>query len=99
MSDEPREPHERRARVRHLIGERLRSGVLPRFRGQRTYGGRGEGAGCGCCDEPIAPSDVQYDVDQRDAAEGEVPERVRSIPMHLPCYRLWVEESETPSTP
>jgi hypothetical protein len=84
---------------RRLIAERLRSAVLPHYRGQRVFGGRGDGAPCACCDERIAPADVQYDVDQRETSEDGALERVRSIPMHLHCYRLWVEESERPSAP
>lgn len=80
---------------RRLIAERLRAGVLPRFDGQRIFGGRGDGAPCACCDEPIAPVEVQYDVDHRETAarSDAALEPVRSIPMHLHCYRLWVEES------
>lgn len=54
---------------------------------------------CACCDEPIARADVQYEVEQRDAVGNQIPEQVRCIPMHLYCYRLWVEESARPSTP
>jgi hypothetical protein len=95
MSDDPG----RTRRQRRLIAERLTLGVLPRYRGQRTFGGRGEGTPCACCDEPIAPAEVQYDVDHREMAERGVPERVRSICMHLQCYRLWIEESQTPANP
>ena len=90
MSDEP----EGTRRQRRLIVERLTLGMLPHYGGQRTFGGRGEGTPCACCDEPIAPADVQYDVDQRDDTTPGVPERVRSICMHLHCYRLWIEESQ-----
>ena len=83
-------------RRRRLIAARLRVAVLPHYRSQRTFGGRGEGTPCACCDEPIAREEVQYDVEQHDAAGGNVPEQVRSIPMHLHCYRLWVEESTRP---
>jgi hypothetical protein len=93
LSDDPDGSQRRR-----LIVERLRVAVLPRYRGQRTFGGRGEGTPCACCDEPIALADVQYEVEQRDAGGNDVPEQVRSIPMHLHCYRLWVEESARPST-
>ncbi|HTT05478.1 MAG TPA: hypothetical protein VMF64_09325 [Steroidobacteraceae bacterium] len=90
MSDEP----DGTRRQRRLIVERLTLGVLPRHRDQRTFGGRGEGTLCACCDEPIAPADVQYDVEQRDSATADVPEQVRSLCMHLHCYRLWIEESQ-----
>ncbi len=69
--------------ARRLIAERLAAGTLPRCRAQRVFGGRGEGAPCGCCGELIAPAQIQYDVDDAE----------QIIPMHLQCYRLWVEES------
>jgi hypothetical protein len=93
VTDDPEEP---RARLRRLIGERLAAGLLPPYRGQRTFGGRGEGARCGCCDEPIGGGDVQYDVDHPDEADRSgAAGAVRTIPMHLHCYRLWIEESES----
>jgi hypothetical protein len=95
MSDESEGSHRRR----RLIAERLRTGVLPRYHGHRTFGGRGEGTPCACCDEPIAPADVQYDVDHREVAGESAAERLRSIPMHLHCYRVWVEESDRSHTP
>ncbi|HWG76434.1 MAG TPA: hypothetical protein VN660_06525 [Steroidobacteraceae bacterium] len=78
---------------RRLIAERLRTGALPGYGGQRTFGGPGEGMPCACCDEPISRADVQYDVDHREAQQLAAAEQVRSLPMHLHCYRLWVEES------
>jgi hypothetical protein len=36
---------------------------------------------------------VQYEVDDREAQEPAAAEQVRSLSMHLHCYRLWVEES------
>ncbi len=72
--------------VRRLIIERLAAGTLPRSREQRIFGGRGDGAFCGCCDQPIGSADIQYDIDDEGAVQ-------RTIPMHLHCYRLWVEES------
>jgi hypothetical protein len=83
-----------RQRLRGQISERLKTGLLPRYRGQRVFGGRGEGRPCSCCDEPIAAADVQYDLDQRDLLEGGV-EQVRNLVMHLHCYRLWSELSES----
>jgi hypothetical protein len=76
---------EQRQRLRAQIAERLAAGILPPFSGQLVFGGRGEGKPCGCCDRPIAASDVQYDLDHQ----------ARNILMHLPCYRLWVEVSES----
>lgn len=86
---------EHRQRLRRQIAERLAAGILPHFRGQRVFGGRGEGKPCGCCDGPIAASDVQYDLDHRYTSNTGGEPEVRSIPMHLHCYRVWVEVSES----
>jgi len=88
-----------RPSVSELISRRLADGSLPHFCGQRTYGGRGDGANCACCGRPIGPAEVQYDVDQPQAADG-APDPAQSIPMHLPCFRLWVQLCGPPaSTP
>jgi len=90
------DPEEHRTHLRRGIAERLAAGLLPHYRGQRTFGGHGEGARCGCCDEPIPREDVQYDVDHRDdTGRAGTPGAVRTIPMHLQCYRLWIEASES----
>jgi hypothetical protein len=87
-----------------LIFRRLADGSLPPFRAQRTFGGRGDGACCGCCDRLIGPADIQYDVDEPHVAAGAAATgaagAAQTIPMHLTCYRLWVEMSALPpSTP
>ena len=62
-------PDEDQRRLTELIRQRLAEGSLPRFRGQRIYGGRGDGARCGCCDRPVGPDEIQYDVDQPPAGD------------------------------
>jgi hypothetical protein len=80
-----------------LISRRLADGSLPYFCGQRTFGGRGDGGTCGCCGRPIGPADIQYDVDQPQAPDR-ASDPAQSIPMHLHCFRLWVQICAPPAS-
>jgi hypothetical protein len=61
------------------IRERLDRGTLPHEPPGKMYAGHGENQLCDGCDEPIGPSQVQYEFD----ADG------RTIRFHLGCAGLW----------
>lgn len=75
--------------VNTLVNDRLESGSLPPDTGQRTFGGRGDGTRCACCDQEISTSEVQYDM----VSSPEDGEPARAVSMHLHCYQVWVQES------
>jgi hypothetical protein len=66
------------------IRTRIIAGRLPNRPTAYVYAGPGDGAICGCCDDVIKPSEIQYDLDFP-AREGEVS----SYAMHLHCFHLW----------
>jgi hypothetical protein len=69
------------ARIRRCIDE----GRLPVFLPDCISAGYGSGSKCHACDQPIAPSEIEYDVqDPRNATA-----RLR---LHLGCYVLWQTE-------
>jgi hypothetical protein len=70
-----------RARTRESIQQRLHSGGLPRTPPRRMWAGRGTGAKCDGCGDPISPEQVEYEFQY--AAEA------RTFRMHLGCAGVW----------
>jgi hypothetical protein len=50
----------------------------------RTWAGRGQGACCDLCHEPIDTDQIEYEVEL--AADL----RSRTVRLHLDCYEQWV---------
>ena len=67
-------------RVRRLI-EEGRLPVDPANQIDACYGG---GAACCLCDQPIAPTQVEYDYSDSRTA--------KSLSFHFPCYAIWQRE-------
>jgi hypothetical protein len=73
-------PIDLRRRIRSLID----SGILPALLDRRSWVGQGHGEPCLLCDQPITPTQWEYEVDLPPLGE------VRS---HALCFRIWFEES------
>lgn len=73
------------------IRERILSARLPERPTAYVYAGPGDGARCACCDELIAGTDIQYDLDFPAQKEDEIS----SYAMHLACFHLWREAVES----
>ncbi len=67
--------------LRLQIRERIERGVLPVMVPQRIYGGYGSGDVCVACDQPIAPSQIDYEVDG--------PKPGMPLHFHFVCHVLW----------
>lgn len=67
------------ARVRRQIVQRLDSGQLPLIDAGDVIAGYGSGKPCAVCDQAIAPSEAQYDIEIDDG----------KLIMHIACYSLW----------
>jgi len=78
-------PAEIVAEVRTKIVKRLKAGTLPRESPSKTWTGRGQRLNCTACDEPILPSNVEFDFDTPDG---------RQFRMHLGCAALWEHERQ-----
>ena len=74
--------------VRRLIGARIRAGQLPSAGTHETFGRRGEGLLCACCDQPIDSSQLEYDVE---VVSDLGP--LATLPMHVYCYHAWHQVS------
>jgi hypothetical protein len=72
---------ELRARIRRCIDE----GRLPVFLPDSINAGYGSGSKCHACDQPIANSEIEYDIQD----PGNATARLR---FHLGCYVLWQTE-------
>jgi hypothetical protein len=69
-----------RARVRGLI----ESGTLPCDEPEKTWAGNGAGERCLACGDPIGRQEIEFEVEFAG----------RTILLHGPCHRIWLEECE-----
>ncbi len=78
--------------IRELIRTRLVTGDLPRNVQYQIFGGKGDGVRCVCCDQPIGPHQVLYEVlSANKYGDG------AALAMHLPCFNAWLIESASPN--
>lgn len=61
--------------------ERIEQGVLPREKPTRMWGGRGSGLPCSLCDEPIAETEPEMEL--------EYEARAPTVRFHLRCQSIW----------
>jgi hypothetical protein len=71
-----------RARVRRM----LEAGALPCDEPGKVWAGRGVGTHCAACGEPIAVTDIEFEVD---LASG------TTLRLHRLCHEIWREECDT----
>lgn len=71
-----------RARVRRM----LETGALPCDEPGKVWAGRGVGTHCAACGEPIAVTDIEFEVD---LASG------TTLRLHRLCHEIWREECDT----
>ena len=77
--------------LRAKIARRLDTSSLPVAGRHKTFGGRGNNEICDCCDGPIGPGDVLYEVEVKPAEETLI------LAMHPSCFDVWIEESRAKS--
>ena len=71
---------------------RIRQNVLPARPPKAVWAGQGSGQPCSLCDQSIAPTETEYELD--------APERVNGIVrLHLRCHDLWQLELTRRSEP
>ena len=70
-----------RQRIRHM----LESGEIPCTESDKVWAGRGSGSHCAACTEPIAVTEVEFEVD--------LPSGPR-LRLHPACHAIWREECE-----
>ena len=68
--------------------ERIRSGELPMYGPSRRFAGKGSTARCSLCDEPILPSEIEYELE----FVGAEPSDRTVIWFHSQCEAIWDEE-------
>src|SRR5262245_5216634 len=87
-------PEHKDKNLEHLAAaarERLESGLLPRVKAARTWGGRGSGLTCSLCDEPILESDPEMELEFDGTATA------RTLRFHLQCHSVWEAERRAPA--
>ena len=81
----PTESQLRDAELRRRIGQLIDSGRLPCMIPASILGGYGSGKRCTACDQPITPSQIEY----------ETHTESRRLNLHLGCHVLWQLECQT----
>jgi hypothetical protein len=82
-------PNERE--IRELAPQALRANKLPGRDPDRTWGGRGVGAPCTICGEPVAPDQVEYARQFAHDAPG-----LDKYSLHIRCFAAWEMERTQP---
>jgi hypothetical protein len=73
------------------VRSRVASGDLPdNCVERRIFAGNGDGGTCACCGLQVTDKQVQYDVECVNGAA-----ETRLFPMHLQCFNLWMEVSNS----
>ncbi len=70
------------AHLRPIARGRIEEGVLPCEGPHKMWGGKGSGTPCSLCDQPIAPNEVEYEVELSRAA-------IRRLKFHIVCESIW----------
>lgn len=68
-----------------IVREKLHAGALPREDPLKLWAGVGSGKPCAVCDQPIRPSQTEYEPQYYDDARA-------TIFLHVGCYGLWEVE-------
>jgi hypothetical protein len=78
------------ALLRRIVRLRIDSGELPRGLGNdRLWAGKGAGRNCSACDQPIPPTDNEYEVVMdKDVSIG------GSLLFHRGCLDVWIAECQ-----
>jgi hypothetical protein len=63
----------------------LKTGQLPCDEPAKTWAGNGGGEYCAGCAEPIARSEIEYEVELRSGL---------TLRLHRACHDIWLEECE-----
>jgi hypothetical protein len=68
--------------IRQRVRDGLATGALPPANGTRSWAGRGTGRTCRVCNEPIAPDQIEHEIEAPD-----------SVLVHQACLIIWRDES------
>jgi hypothetical protein len=74
------------ASVRVRVREMLDTGELPCDEQGKVWAGRGAGTHCVACGEPIALTDVEFEVELTSGAP---------LRLHRVCHEIWREECDS----
>jgi hypothetical protein len=74
-----------RVSIRVRVRQMLETGRLPCDEPGKVWAGRGVGTHCAACGEPIATSDIEFEVDLVSGA---------SLRLHRTCHEIWREECD-----
>jgi hypothetical protein len=89
MDDPVNEKSEETLRAR--ARERIASGELPRAKPARSWGGRGSGLPCSLCDQPIADTGPEMELEFDGAISA------TALRFHLQCQVIWDSVRRVPT--
>ena len=71
--------------IRKRIRQMLETGAIPCEEADKVWAGHGSGSHCAACGDPIAPADIEYEVDLRSGP---------TLRLHRACHEIWRSECE-----
>jgi hypothetical protein len=74
-----------RLNIRDRVRELLETGALPCDETGKVWAGRGAGTHCVACGEPIAVSEIEFEVDLPSGP---------ALRLHRVCHEIWREECD-----
>jgi hypothetical protein len=77
--------------LRQKVREAIKTGTLPRSLPERTWGGRGTGACCTICGEPVQRDEVEFELE---FARGNGNGGRDNVRVHLRCFAAWEIECQ-----
>jgi hypothetical protein len=78
------------SRARPAAHEAIGARRLPSRLPERTWAGRGSGAACDACGEPVKPEEVEYELEFAPADASRGGSDVRRV--HQRCFAAWYSE-------
>jgi hypothetical protein len=75
-----------KASIRQRVRQMLETGVLPCEEHDKVWAGRSVGTHCAACGEPIAVTDVEFEVELSSGT---------ALRLHRVCHEIWREECDS----
>ena len=76
--------HEDRRDLAAVVRQKLAAGTLPLEFPAKMWVGKGNGGRCDVCEEPIAPTEIEY--------EPDFANPTTRLKFHQACLKLWNQE-------
>jgi hypothetical protein len=76
--------------LREKVRQAILAGKLPKQEPAATFGGHGYGATCAICGEPVAPHQIEFEIEFAPDAESDAGPGPYHL--HAQCFTVWEAE-------